>query len=171
MQSIGGTPRRMDFELDPDAALHSVGGGAVIAATVTLVRLGLDYGFRRHGRRLDADERERTFNRDAEARLERVLQDRLSEADRRLDRCEFQIDAERARRAALQHDHAALSLAHDALREQYGVLRSEHAMLLSQHRLLLDQLEQQPTPQTRTSGSATARRLPAGAVGGTSTSV
>jgi hypothetical protein len=144
----------MDFDLDPDSVLHNVGGGAVVAATVTLVRLGLDYGLRRSSRRIDHEDRERSFHRDAEARLERVLQDRLSEADRRLDRCEFEIGAERARRAALQHHHATLSLAHDALKEQYGVLRNEHALLLSQHRLLVEQLEQQPV--------TAQRRLPSG---------
>ena len=106
--------------MDPDALWHSLGGGAIIAAALTFARLLLDYGSR-------ASDRRRGEQRDAEARLERVLQDRVAEADRRLERCELDLNAERGRRAALEHEHAMLLQAHARLKEQCAWLVAELA--------------------------------------------
>src|SRR6266542_669702 len=72
----------LDFDVDLDSVWHSVGGGACVAAAVTLVRIGLDYAFRHGERRMEREDRRGAHQRDAEARLERVLQDRLSGASR-----------------------------------------------------------------------------------------
>ena len=127
--------------MDPDTLWHTVGAGAILAAALTLARLLLDYGFRGGERRLEHDERRRTQQRDAEARLERLLQDRLSDADRRLERCELEAQAERVRGASLAGEHARLVQAHALLNEQYAVLQVDHATLLRRQRLLADQLE------------------------------
>lgn len=127
--------------MDPDSIWHTLGGGAILAAALTLARLLLDYGFRGGERRLEHDDRRRGQERDAEARLERVLQDRLSDADRRLERCQVEAQAERLRSAALAGDHARLIQAHELLKEQYTVLQSDHALLLRKQRALVDQLE------------------------------
>src|SRR5438552_2946346 len=74
--------------MDADTLWHSLGGGAIIAAALTLARLLLEYGFRGGDRRLDQADRLRGREQDAEARLERVLQDRLAQADRRIERFE-----------------------------------------------------------------------------------
>ena len=105
----------LDFDIDLDSVWHSVGGGACVAAAVTLVRLGLDYAMRNGERRSEREDRRRAHQRDAEARLERVLQDRLCEADRRLERVELEADAERERRCALERDYAALKQAYELL--------------------------------------------------------
>ncbi|HEY0582841.1 MAG TPA: hypothetical protein VGE94_11710 [Chloroflexota bacterium] len=91
--------------MDNDTLLHSLAGGAIITAALTFARLLLEYGTRAHERRLEGDDRRRQHQRDAEARLERVLQDRLAEADRRLDR---------------------LQQAHELLVQQYAALQAEH---------------------------------------------
>ena len=77
--------------MDSDFLWHSIGGGAIIAAALTLARLLLDYGLRGGERRVEQDERRRSQQRDAEARLERLLQDRLAESDRRLERCDLEF--------------------------------------------------------------------------------
>jgi hypothetical protein len=102
--------------MDPDFFWHSVGGGAIIAAALTLARLLLDYGFRGGEHRLEAQERQRMQQRDAEARLERVLQDRLAEADRRLERCDVELHAERVRSATLEHELLCLQQAYERLK-------------------------------------------------------
>jgi hypothetical protein len=66
--------------VDSDLLWHSLGGGAIITAALALARL-----------LLEQDERHRVQQHDAEARLERVLQDRLAEADRRLERCDAEL--------------------------------------------------------------------------------
>ena len=116
--------------MDTDVFFHGLGGGAVLAAAFALARAILEYLSRRGERRLDQEERRRTDQRDAEARLERLLQDRLSDADRRLERCEAELQAERLRRAVAENDHAVVLRAHDLLREQYAVLQAEYALLL-----------------------------------------
>ena len=68
---------------------RSLGGGALIAAALTLARLLLENGLRGGERRLEHEERRRHQQRDAEARLERLLHDRLADADRRLERVEL----------------------------------------------------------------------------------
>jgi hypothetical protein len=127
--------------MDTDTLLHSLGAGAILAAALTLARLLLDYGFRGGERRLEHEERRRSQQGDAEARLERILQDRLSEADRRLERCEMDAQAERVRCATLAGEHARLLQAHELLKEQHAVLQADHALLLRKQRLLVDQLE------------------------------
>src|SRR6185503_9217328 len=102
--------------LDP-ADWHSLGGGALVAAVLTLVRIGLDYTFRNGERRLEREDRRGAHQRDAEARLERVLQDRLSEADRRLEKCELEIETERDRRVAVERDYAVLVRAYHLLED------------------------------------------------------
>jgi len=113
--------------MDSDFFWHSLGGGAIIAAALTLARLLLDYGFRGGDRRLEQEDRRRGRQRDAEARLERVLQDRLAEADRRLAHFEADIQAERVRCATLERDNVRLMEAYDLLRLQCEASRAERA--------------------------------------------
>lgn len=101
---------------------HSVAGGAILTAALTIARLTLDYAFRRGERRMEQDDRQRRQQRDAEARLERVLQDRLAESDRRLERCDAELHAERVRSASLERDLLRLQQAHELLRLQYASL-------------------------------------------------
>jgi hypothetical protein len=114
--------------MDSDFFWHSLGGGAIVAAALTFARLLLEYGFRGGERRLEHDERRRGQQRDAEARLERILQDRLAEADRRLERYEQDVAAERLRCATLEHEYARLHQAHDALKEQYANLMADYRL-------------------------------------------
>ncbi|HEY3057384.1 MAG TPA: hypothetical protein VGL99_00250 [Chloroflexota bacterium] len=118
----------LDFDVDLDSVWHSVGGGACVAAAVTLVRIGLDYAFRHGERRMEREDRRAAHQRDAEARLERVLQDRLSETDRRLERSELEAETERERRFALERDYAVLTRAYDLLKDQcaHGSRRIAH---------------------------------------------
>jgi hypothetical protein len=110
--------------MDPDFFWHSLGGGAIIAAALTLARLLLEYGSRGGERRLEHAERRSGQQRDAEARLERILQDRLADADRRLARYELDVAAERVRCATLEHEHARLQHAHELLLQQYASLQA-----------------------------------------------
>src|SRR5260370_42622104 len=64
--------------MDSDFFWHSLGGGAIVAAALTFSRLLLEYGFRGGERRLEHAERRHGQQRDAAARLERLLQDRLA---------------------------------------------------------------------------------------------
>jgi len=111
--------------MDSDFFWHSLGGGAIVAAALTLARLLLEYGLRRGERRLEHDERRRSQQRDAEARLERILQDRLADADRRLQRYEQDVAAERVRCATLEVEYARLEHAHALLKEQYASLQAK----------------------------------------------
>jgi hypothetical protein len=99
--------------MDSDFVWHSIGGGAIIAAALTFARILLDYTMRGADRRMERDERHNMRQRDAEARLERVLQDRLAEADRRLER-----------------EHLLLLQAHELLKEQYVALQADRIRLL-----------------------------------------
>jgi hypothetical protein len=130
--------------MDPDFFLHALSGGALITAAVALARLLLDYVVRpehgtearqqreRHERELrdperqdrDGQDRERRMRheRAAEARLERILQDRLAEADRRLERSDAELRAEHVRVAALEHDLLRLQQAYELLRVEYTSL-------------------------------------------------
>jgi C4-dicarboxylate-specific signal transduction histidine kinase len=108
--------------MDSDFLWHSIGGGAIIAAALTLARLLLDYGFRGGERRAERDERRQARERDAEARLERILQDRLAESDRRLERCDGELRAERVRSAGLEQDLRRLQQAHELLELEYAAL-------------------------------------------------
>jgi hypothetical protein len=114
---------------------HSIGGGAIIAAALTLARLLLEYGIRGGDRRIEHEERRRAGQRDAEARLERILQDRLAESDRRLDRCEQDVQTERVRSSLLEHEHARLLHAHELLKQQYASLEMDYARLDGERRL------------------------------------
>jgi hypothetical protein len=114
--------------------MHSLAGGAIVAAALTFARLLLEYGFRGGEHRQEAEDRRRRTQRDAEARLERVLQDRLADADRRLEHCELDLHAERVRCATLENEHArllqanaALLRTHELLKEQYSNLQAERA--------------------------------------------
>ena len=121
--------------MDPETLWHGVGGGALIAAGLTLARLLVDMAVRGAERRFEREERRRAHQRDAEARLERVLQDRLSEADRRLERCEQDAQAARVRAALLEHEHAELAQAHATLREEYAALQAQYARLARKQRV------------------------------------
>jgi len=110
--------------MDSDFLWHTLGGGAIITAALTLARLLLDYGSRGGERRIEHDERRRAQQRDAEARLERILQDRLAEADRRLERSDAELCQERVRSAALEHDVLRLQQAVDLLSVEYASLRN-----------------------------------------------
>src|ERR1700694_3649690 len=83
-------------------------GGGAVAAALTLVRLWVEYRMRGNERRTEHEERGRRHQADAEARLERVLQDRLAEADRHLERVALDLQAERLRCGTLEHEHALL---------------------------------------------------------------
>jgi hypothetical protein len=113
--------RRTWTGMDSDFLLHSLGGGAIIAAALTLARLLLDYGLRGGERRVEQDERRRVQQRDAEARLERILQDRLAEADRRLERCDFELHAERVRSASLEQELLRIQQACELLKAQLAL--------------------------------------------------
>src|SRR5256714_14023405 len=108
--------RRTWTGMDSDFLLHSLGGGAIIAAALTLARLLLDYGLRGGERRAEHDERRRGQQRDAEARLERILQDRLADADRRLERADAELRTERVRSATLEHELLRVQQAYELLR-------------------------------------------------------
>jgi len=108
--------------MDSDFLWHTLGGGAIITAALTLARLLLDYGSRGGERRIEHDERRRAQQRDAEARLERILQDRLAEADRRLERADAELCEERVRTVALEHEVLRLQQAYDLLRAEYARL-------------------------------------------------
>jgi hypothetical protein len=102
--------------MDPDFLFHALSGGALITAAVAVARLLLDYIVRGGERGADHQERRLRQDRDAEARLERILQDRLAEADRRLERSDAELRAERARADALEHDLSRLQQAYELLR-------------------------------------------------------
>jgi hypothetical protein len=116
--------------MDSDFFWHSVGGGAIIAAALTLARLLLEYGLRGGERRLEQDDRRRAQQRDAEARLERILQDRLAEADRRLERCDLELHAERVRSASLEQELLRVQQAYDLLKAQLALRACEEAQRL-----------------------------------------
>ena len=89
---------------------HTLGGGALLTAAVTLARLIFDYAIHRG------------HQREAEARLERLLQARLADADRRLDRSEAELHKERLRATRLEHELACLRQRYDALSVEYASL-------------------------------------------------
>jgi hypothetical protein len=113
--------------MDTDSLWRSIGGGAAIAAALTLVRLLVEYRLHANERHVEHEERRRRQQADAEARLERVLQDRLADADRRLERLALDLNAERLRCGTLEHDNALLQQAHALLKEQHASLQAEHA--------------------------------------------
>ncbi|MDQ6675638.1 MAG: hypothetical protein M3069_33720 [Chloroflexota bacterium] len=114
--------------MDSGSFWQSLGGGAAVAAALTLVRLWIEYRVRGNDRRAEHEERGRRQQADAEARLERVLQDRLADADRRLERVTLDLHAERVRYGTLEHEHALLQQAHALLKEQCAsLLQSDHA--------------------------------------------
>jgi hypothetical protein len=97
--------------MDSDFLWHTLGGGALITATLTLTRL-----------LLERDERRRGQQRDAEARLERILQDRLAESDRRLERSDADLRTERVHAATLEHELTCMRQAYELLRVEYASL-------------------------------------------------
>ncbi len=107
---------------DLDAMWRAVGGGALVAAALTLARMLLEQAFRQRDRARDQVERSGAFERDAEARLERLLQDRLCEVDRRLERSQDELDDERQRRVEVERAYAALRAEHAALVTMYCLL-------------------------------------------------
>jgi hypothetical protein len=113
--------------MDSGSFWQSLGGGAAVAAALTLVRLWVEYRVRGHDRRAEHEERGRRHQADAEARLERILQDRLADADRRLERVALDLHAERLRCGTLEHEHALLQQAYTLLKEQHTALQAEHA--------------------------------------------
>ncbi len=123
------------LHLDLEPVWHSLGGGAIVAGTLALVRLALELSFRQHERKLESADRRGAFQRDAQARLERELRDRLADADRRLERCELESDAERQRRLELEREHAQLSRSHELLSRRYALLRAEYTLLRARQRL------------------------------------
>lgn len=104
--------------MDADFLWHSLGGGAILAAALTFARLLLDYGARGMDKHHEREDRRGIYQRDAEARLERVLQDRLAEADRRIER-----------------EHLLLMQAHELLKEQYVALQADRMRLLQEAEL------------------------------------
>ncbi|HLZ32291.1 MAG TPA: hypothetical protein VKV73_33640 [Chloroflexota bacterium] len=113
--------------MDTDAFWRSLGGGAAAVAALTLVRLFIEYRVHLNERRHEQEERRRRQQADAEARLERVLQDRLADADRRLEHFALDLQAERLRCGTLEHEHALLQQAHALLKEQHANLQAELA--------------------------------------------
>src|ERR1700704_3905140 len=115
--------------MDPDFFWHSLGGGAIVAAALPFGRLLLEYGSRGGERALEPADRRQSQQRDPEARLERILQDRLADADRRLERYEQDVSAERVRCATLEHEHARLQHAHELLEQAHELLQQQYASL------------------------------------------
>jgi hypothetical protein len=115
--------------MDTNTFFYAAAGGAILAAALTFGKLLLDYGLRGGDRRRDADDRHRRQQRDAEARLERILQDRLADADRRLDRYELEVMTERIRCATLEREHTRLQEEHQALKQQNQQLQAENTRL------------------------------------------
>jgi hypothetical protein len=113
--------------MDSGSFWQSLGGGAAVAAALTLVRLWIEYRVRGNERRAEHDERGRRHQADAEARLERVLQDRLADADRRFERVALDLQAERLRCGTLEHEYALLQQAHALLKEQHSGLQAQRA--------------------------------------------
>jgi hypothetical protein len=114
--------------MDWDFFWHSLGGGAILAAALTLARLIFDFVARGAEHRRQKEERHGAHQRDAEARLERVLQDRLAEADRRFERCEADLQSERVRSGRLEHDLLRTQQAFELLKVQYAnLLQGEEA--------------------------------------------
>jgi hypothetical protein len=107
--------------MDQDPLWYSLGGGVLIAAALTFARLVLEHGVPRPPGPPEPRPA-RSRRRAADARLERLLQERLAEADRRLERCELDRYTERVRAAALEHEHARL-------RQAYELLKAQHALL------------------------------------------
>jgi hypothetical protein len=167
------TTPHLDFDLDFDPLWHTLGSGACVAAALTLVRIGLDYAFRHGERRLENEDRRRAHQRDAEARLERLLQDRLSEVDRRLERCQLEVETERDRRCAVERDYAALLRAYELLEEHYAADHrhgqgsrarrtavDEPAIVIDPTPLTHEHAKPQDAPQLRSSGPSDASRTP-----------
>jgi hypothetical protein len=119
----------MDLNVfNADGMWHALSSGALVTAAftaaLTLARLLLDYRLRQSERRLEHAERRHRQDRDAEARLERLLHDRLAEADRRLERADAELRAERVRAATLEHELVRVQQAYELLEVEYaGVLR------------------------------------------------
>lgn len=116
--------------MDPNIVWQTLGGGAIIAAALALARLLLDYGMRGGERRIEHEDHRRRLQRDAEARLERILQDRLADADRRLERFEQEAHTEHLRAASIEHEYTRLLQAYELLKEQYAVLQADHTRLV-----------------------------------------
>jgi len=167
------TTPHLDFDLDFDPLWHTLGSGACVAAALTLVRIGLDYAFRHGERRLEHEDRRRAHQRDAEARLERLLQDRLSEVDRRLERCQLEVETERDRRCAIERDYAALLRAYELLEEHCAAGHrhgqgqrarrtavDEPASVIDPTPLPREHAKPQDAPQLCSSGPPDASRAP-----------
>jgi uncharacterized protein HemX len=115
----------MDFNFfNSDSLWHTLSSGALLTAALTaalsLARVLLDYRVRQSERRHERAEARQRHDRDAEARLERILQDRLAEADRRLERVDADLRAERVRTATLEHDLLDLKQAYALLEVEYA---------------------------------------------------
>jgi len=87
--------------MDSDFLWHSIGGGAIIAAALTLARLLLDYGLRGGERRVEQDERRRSQ--------------------------QLELHAERAHAAALEHELLRLEQAYEVLKAQAASRSAEDA--------------------------------------------
>jgi hypothetical protein len=124
--------------MEIDSLFYAAAGGAILAAALTFGKLLLDYGLRGGEGRREAEDRHRRLQRDAEARLERILQDRLADADRRLDRYELELMSEHIRCATLEREHTRLQQAHESLQEQHRQLQADHARLSRRPRLASD---------------------------------
>ena len=109
--------------MDQDPLWFSLGGGVLIAAALTFARLVLEHGLPRSPSRPPAAPSS-ARRRAVDARLERVLQDRLAEADRRLARCEQERYTERLRALELEHEHARLQQAYDSLQARHACLEA-----------------------------------------------
>ena len=84
--------------MDSDFFWHSVGGGAIIAAALTLARLLLEYGLRG--------------------------------GERRLERCDLELHAERVRSASLEQELLRVQQAYDLLKAQLALRACEEAQRL-----------------------------------------
>jgi hypothetical protein len=111
--------------MNGDSFWQSLGDGAAIAAALTLARLLVEYRLRGNERRVEHEDRRNRQQAEAEARLERVLQDRLADADRRLERFALELHEERLHCGTLEHEHALLQQAHALLKEQHASLQAE----------------------------------------------
>jgi hypothetical protein len=107
---------------DMDPVLQAFGGGAALAAAFALVKLVLDGTGRRGDRLLDLEERSRGHERDTEQRFERVLQDLVDRAERRVQQQADAFAAEQARRLALEHECSELRASQVELETDYARL-------------------------------------------------
>jgi hypothetical protein len=111
--------------MDLDGVWSGIGGGVLVAGAVALAKLLFEHVDRRGQRALDREDRRRAHEWDAEARLERLLEDQLADAERRVERYQADAQTERGRRAELERAYLELERAHAQLGQQCTALAEQ----------------------------------------------